>query len=127
MAQEIIFTGNELEFLMKMDQLGCVLTDDGKFYCDPEKNGLSYGSRVPVIIKGSYVPGDGGWKLTYWVVPAKKTIGIGILFLATLLCCLIIGSYSSAGLFCILSIALVVNYVPQNKECLKRFATVFRK
>ena len=122
-----MFSGDELEFLAAMDRTGCILTDDGKFICDPEKSGLSFGSRVPLSIKGTYAPVENGWKITFRAVPAKKTIWIAVMFLATLLCCLMVGSWNSAGLFGILCAALAGNYVPQNKEMLKRFEGAFKK
>ena len=127
MAKELIFSGGELELLAAMDRTGCVLTDDGKFTWDPEKCGMGFGSRVPVKIRGTYAPADGDWKITYQVIPAKKTVLIGMLYLAVLLCCLLVGSYRSAILFVILNVAMVVNYVPQNKETLKRFENAFKK
>jgi len=127
MAKELFFSGGELELLAAMDRTGCVLTDDGKFTWDPEKCGMAFGSRVPVKIRGTYAPADGVWKITYRVIPAKKTVLIGILYLAVLLCCLLVGSYRSTILFVILNVAMVVNYVPQNKETLKRFENAFKK
>ncbi len=132
MAQKIIFTGDELEFLMKMDQLGCVLTDHGKFYCDLENDKLAMQNRLPVRIRGEYAPCEAGWRITYRVMPAPRTWLIGgiflLLFAASLLSFLAAdGSITGSALFGILCAALVVNYVTQYKACAKRFENAVGK
>ena len=127
MAKVIIFTGDELEFLMALDKAGCVLTDDGKFYCDLENEKVAMRSRLPVRIKGTYVSSEAGWKVTYRVVPAPKTALIGVIFAVLFVASL--ASFAAAGgsltgnaLFGILCGAVAVNYAVQYKSCEKRFA-----
>jgi len=126
MEKEILFTGDELEFLMKMDRIGCVLTDDGTFYCDLGTEKLPINSRLPARIKGSYQQEGAGWRITYHVVPGPRTILIGGIFLILFGTSLISfaavgGSLMGSGLFGILCAALILNYATQYQDCAKRF------
>ena len=80
MAKEILFSGDELAFLMALDRGGCVLTDDGKFYCDLENEKIAMRSRLPVRIKGEYESCESGWRIRYRVLPAPRTAAIALLF-----------------------------------------------
>ena len=130
--KEFVFSGDELELLSAMDRSGCVLTDDGKFYCDLKDDDFSVSnSRLPARIKGSYEPVASGWKITYRVVPAPKTVLIAVIF-GVLFCASILafamtgGSLTGSTLFGILCCAVAVNYAVQYKSCEKRFANLFK-
>jgi len=125
-----MISGGELEFLMIMDQAGCVLTDDGKFYCDLEKNGAP-ASRLPVRVKGTYAAENDSWKIRYRVIPAPRTMVIGVIFALLFVASLISfgvtgGSLTGSALFGILNAALIVNYMAQYKGCMKRFENVMK-
>lgn len=129
MAKELFFSGGELELLVAMDRTGCVLTDDGKFYCDLEKDGVP-SSRLPVRIRGTYAAENRGWKIRYQVVPEPRTSVIGIVFALLFAASLISfavtgGSLTGSALFGILNAALIVNYAAQYKGCMKRFENMF--
>ena len=128
-----VYSGDELELLSAMDRSGCVLTDDGKFYCDLKDDDFSVSnSRLPARIKGSYEPVASGWKIAYRVVPAPKTALIAAIF-AVLFCASIAafavtgGSLTGSALFGILCCAVAVNYAVQYKGCEKRFENLFNK
>lgn len=122
MEKEFIFSGDELELLNALDRTGCVLTDDGKFYCDSENRKLQLNSRLPIRIRGTYAPAEGGWKICYSLWPAPRTMAIGIVCLIVLAAFLISGaSYTGTAFFAILCGAMVINYLAQKKSCLRRF------
>ena len=121
MMRELIFSGDELELLVAMDAAGCVLTDNGKFYCDMDNEKLRYSSRLPARIRGEYAPCEGGWHIRFQVTPGPRTAAIGVIFGVLLASFLISGSFSGAGLFVILSGAVVLNYLLQRSGCVKRF------
>lgn len=122
MSKEVIFSGDELELLNALDRTGCVLTDDGKFYCNMENDKLRYNSRLPVRIKGTYAPVENGWKIAYTVIPAPRTIFIGIFCLLALLSFVVSGaSFTGAAFFAIFCGALVINFLAQKNSCLRRF------
>ena len=131
MAQELMISGDELELLAAMDRSGCVLTDDGKFYCDLDKDGMQT-SRLPVRIQGTYVSAEAGWRITYRVVPTPRTMVIGMvfafLFAASLISFAVTGgSLTGSALFGILNAALIVNYAAQYKGCMKRFENTMKR
>lgn len=122
MAQEVIFSGDELELLNALDRSGCVLTDDGKFYCDLENDKLPFNSRLPVRIKGTYASGESGWKITYQILPAARTGIIGAVCLIMLIAFAVSGqSLTGTGFFAIFCAAMVINFLGQKKACLRRF------
>ena len=122
MKKEILFAGDELELLNALDRTGCVLTDDGKFYCDSENRKLQLNSRLPIRIRGTYAAGDGGWKIVYSIAPAPRTLAIGVFCVIALAAFLISGaSYTGTAFFGILCGAMVINYLAQKKSCLRRF------
>jgi len=132
MTKELFFSGDELELLVAMDASGCVLTDDGKFYCDLENEKLAMRSRLPVRVKGSYGSCENGWRITYRMQPAPRTILIGVLLAVLLVSNLLTiaaaeGSWTGSVLFGILIGALVVNYGAQYKSCVRRFENAMRK
>ena len=132
MAQEVIFRGDELELLMAMDKAGCVLTDDGKFYCDLENPALGYNSRLPVRIRGTYATGEDGWKIAFQAIPAPRTMVIGCVFVVFFLAMLIVflgtgEGLTGLGFSLILCAAMVINYFAQYKGCVKRFANAMTK
>ena len=59
MEKEVFFAGDELALLNALDRSGCVLTDDGKFYCDSENRRLQLNSRLPIRIRGTYARAEG--------------------------------------------------------------------
>lgn len=119
MAQEIMFSGDELELLNALDRSGCVLTDDGKFTCSLQND------KLPMCLKGEYASVEKGWKLTYRIAPAPRMTVIGgifaLLFLVSLISFARTGVFTGAVLFGILLVAMVVNYTGQKKDALKRF------
>jgi len=131
MAKEIIFSGDELEFLMALDRGGCVLTDDGKFYCDLENEKIAMRSRLPVRIKGEYESCENGWRIRYRVAPAPKTAMIALIFAVLFAASLVSfaaagGSLTGSALFAILCGAMAVNYSVQYKSCEKRFRNLLQ-
>ena len=132
MAQKVIFRGDELELLMAMDKAGCVLTDDGKFYCDLENPELGYNSRLSVRVKGTYTTGENGWKIAFQAMPGPRTMVIGciftVFFLVMLVNFLTTGEgLTGLGFSLILCAAMVINYLAQYKGCVKRFANAMTK
>lgn len=126
MEKELSFPGGELELLTAMDAAGCVLTEDGK-YCYTMESG-----KIPLRITGTYTVGDGSWKITCRVTPAPRITAIGGVFAALFLFGLFTffqtGVMTSALLFGVLTAALLVNYLSQKKNCLRRFEnTLLRK
>ena len=122
MTREIRFTGDELELLMAMDGAGCVLTDDGAFYCDADNIKLRYAGRLPARIRGTYTREGEEWVLRCSIVPAPRTTVIGAVCFLVFLCFLITGiSLRGAILFGILSLAMAVNFLAQRSECMRRF------
>jgi len=125
MKQELFFSGDELELLNALDRSGCVLTDDGKFYCDMENDKLPFNSRLPVRIKGTYAAEEAGWKIVYSMMPAARTMVIGAVCLVMLLAFAISGqSLTGAGFFAIFCAAMVINFLGQKKACMRRFENV---
>lgn len=120
--KEIVFSGDELELLNALDRSGCVLTDDGSFSCIMENDNLPFNSRLPVRIKGTYMAAEGGWKITYRMMPATKTIAIGLVCLIVMAAFLVTGgSLTGAGFFAIFCGAIAVNFLGQKKACMRRF------
>ena len=119
---EVFFPGGELELLNALDRSGCVLTDNGKFYCDSENPRLQLNSRLPIRIRGTYAPAEGGWTIAYTLRPAPRTVAIGAFCLAAMGAFVLTGgSYTGAGFFAILCAAVAVNYLAQKKDCQRRF------
>ena len=132
MKKELRFSGDELGLLVALDRTGCVLTDDGKFYCDLENGKLAMRNRLPARIRGEYTPGEQGWILSYRVLPAPKTVLIGVIVAVLLTANLITRAASGESLtgsffFAILLGALAVNYAAQYKECVKQFENQLTK
>ena len=122
MKQELFFSGDELELLNALDRSGCVLTDDGKFYCDLENDKLPFNSRLPVRIKGTYTAGENGWKINYSIQPAGRTMAICAVCLIILLAFAVSGkSMTGTGFFAIFCGAVAINFLGQKKACLRRF------
>lgn len=121
MAQEIIFPGDELMLLNALDRSGCVLTDDGKFYCDLENDNLPFNSRLPVRFRGTYAPADTGWRITYSILPANRSLVIGLVFVLMLVGSLAFGAGGAAMPFGILTVAMIVNFLGQKSACMRRF------
>lgn len=124
MVKEILFSGDELELLNALDRAGCVLTDDGKFYCNMEKDDLPFNSRLPVRIKGTYAAAEGGWKIAYSVGPAPRTLLIGVIFGVLFLSSLMAGMGTGMVLFAILTAAMAVNFLGQKNACQRRFENI---
>lgn len=125
MKQEIFFSGDELELLNALDRSGCVLTDDGKFYCILENDKLPFNSRLPVRINGTYEAAEGGWKIAYNILPAARTMAIGAVCLVVLLAFAISGqSLTGAGFFAIFCAAMAINFLGQKTACMRRFENV---
>ena len=119
MQNEITFAGDELMLLSRMDAAGCVLTDDGKFYCDVEIG------KLPLRVTGTYAPVDDGWRIAYRMGLPPKMLAMGGVFAALFLFGIVTwaqtGVKTSALLFGILTAALAVNFLSQKKGCAKRF------
>lgn len=126
MEKELSFPGGEMEFLTAMDAAGCVLTEKETYYYNMETG------KIPLRITGTYRVGNGSWTLTCRVMPAPRIAAIGgvfaALFLFGVFSYIRTGVMTSALLFGVLTAAVLINYLGQKKNCLRRFEnTLLRK